>query len=59
MVPTQARKALKSEDCKTLWDFPVRTDKTFEHNRPDITLIDKKSKTCLLIDPAWAFVHSH
>ena len=59
MVHTQARKALKSEDCKTFWDFPVWTDKTFEHNRPDITLIDKKSKTFLLIDSAWAFVHSH
>ena len=38
-----------------MWDFPVQTDKTLEHNRPDITFIDKKSKKCLLIDPACSF----
>ena len=38
-----------------LWYFPVQTDKTLEHNRRDITVIDKKSKKCLLIDPACPF----
>ena len=38
-----------------LWDFAIQTDKTLEHNRPDITVIDKKSKKCLLIDPACPF----
>ena len=28
-------KVLESENCKILWDFPIQTDKTFEHNRPD------------------------
>ena len=38
-----------------MWDFPIQTDKTLEHNRPDITVIDKKSKKCILIDPAYPF----
>ena len=28
-------KVLESENCKILWDFPIQTDKTFEHNQPD------------------------
>ena len=46
---------LESEECKILWDFPIETDKTLEHNRPDITVIEKKTKKCLLIDPACPF----
>ena len=38
-----------------MWDFPIQADKTLEHNRPDITVIDKKSKKCILIDPACPF----
>ena len=48
-------KVLESEDCKILWDFSIQTDKTLEHNRPDITVIDKKSKKCVLIDRACSF----
>ena len=51
----KSEKVLKSEDCNILWDFPIQTDKTLEHNRPDITVIDKKSKECLLIDPTCPF----
>ena len=42
----------ESEDRKILRDFPIQTDKTLDHNQPDITVVDKKSKKCLLIDPA-------
>ena len=48
-------KVLESEECKILWDFPIQTDKTLEYNRPDITVIEKKTKKCLLIDPACPF----
>ena len=37
-------KVLESEDCKILWDFLIPIDKTLEHNKPDITVIDKKRK---------------
>ena len=43
------------EGCKILQDFPIHTDKTLKHNRPDITVIDKESKKYLLIDPACQF----
>ena len=33
-------------------DFPIQTDKILEHNRPDVTVIDKKNKKCVLIDRA-------
>ena len=48
-------KVLESEECKILWDFPIQTDKTLEHNRPGITVIEKKTKKYLLIDPACPF----
>ena len=48
-------KVLESESCKILWDFPIQADKTLEHNRPDITVIDKKNKKFILIDPACPF----
>ena len=38
-----------------MWVFPVQTNKFLEHNRPDITVIDKKSKKYLLIDLACLF----
>ena len=43
------------EDYKILQDFPIQTDKTLQHNRTDITVIDKESKKYLLIDPACQF----
>ena len=48
-------KVLESENCKILWDFLIQTDKNLEHNRPDITLIDKKNKKYILIDPTCLF----
>ena len=43
---------LESENYNILWDFPIQADKTLELNQPDITVIDNKSKKCLLIDLA-------
>ena len=48
-------KVLESEECKILWDFPIQTYKTLEQNRSDVTVIEKKTKKCLLIDPACPF----
>ena len=42
-------------DLVILWNFPIQTDKALEHNRPDITVIDKKCKKCILIDPTYPF----
>ena len=51
----EPEKVSESEDCKILWVFPIQTGKTPEHNRPNITVIDKNSKRCPLIDPACPF----
>ena len=44
------QKFLESENCKILRGFPIETDKTLEHNRPDITVIDKKNNKCILME---------
>ncbi|XP_041982517.1 uncharacterized protein LOC121735681 [Aricia agestis] len=43
---------LESPDYKLYWDRTILTDKTVHHNRPDITLHDKHSKTVYLVDVA-------
>ena len=55
MVYTQTRKSFRIWELQDLVRFPIHTDKTLEHDRPDITVIDKKSEKCLLIDPACPF----
>ena len=32
------------------WDFPIRTDRIMQANRPDIVIKHKQNKTCPLID---------
>ena len=33
-----------------LWDFPIRTDRTIQANRPDRVIKHTQNKTCQLID---------
>ncbi|XP_045503596.1 uncharacterized protein LOC123700429 [Colias croceus] len=49
---------LDSPDFKMYWDRTILTDKTVHHNRPDITLHDKKNKTIYLIDIAIPNTHN-
>ena len=51
----QPKKVSESYDGKILWDFPIQVDKNLKHNQSDLTVIYKKSKKCLLIDPACPF----
>ena len=41
---------VEGDNVILLWDFPIRTDRTIQANRPDIIVKDFKEKTCLLID---------
>ena len=41
---------IDSKEFKLYWDRTIITDRTIHHNRPDITLHDKKHKTVYLID---------
>ena len=41
---------MENNKAKILWDFSIQTDKTIRANRPDLVIIDKTNKTCILID---------
>lgn len=43
---------LEATNVTLYWDRPMITDKTVDHNRPDIVLIDKEQNTATLIDIA-------
>ena len=42
----------ETEKVKILWDFSIRTDNYIQANKPDIVVVDKREKTCLIIDIA-------
>ena len=41
---------LENEDYKILWDFSIQTDHVIEARRPDLVVVDKKERTCKIID---------
>ena len=41
---------LENEDFKILWDFSIQTDHVIEARRPDLVLVDKKERSCEIID---------
>ena len=41
---------LENEDYKILWDFSIQTDHVIEARRPDLVVVDKKRRTCKIID---------
>ena len=43
---------VESSDVKILWDFTIQTDKKLPHNKPDIVVVKKTSRTCHIIDVA-------
>ena len=45
----------ENEEVKILWDIPIQTERKIDHNRPDLVLIQKKTKTCFVIDVACPF----
>ena len=49
---------LENETHRMYWDRTIITDKTIHHNRPDITLIDKKNRITYLIDVAVPNTHN-
>ena len=42
----------ENERCKFLSDFTIQPEKVLERRRPDIVVIDKEKKECILIDQA-------
>ena len=43
---------LENEQAKIMWNFPVQTDHTIRHNKPDILLVDKNERHAIIIDIA-------
>ena len=43
---------MENEKCKILWDFTIQTDRVIGAKRPDITILDKETSECQLIDIA-------
>lgn len=48
----RAEKVVENEEVKVLWDFNVYVDKYIEARRPDIIIVKKKEKECVIIDIA-------
>ena len=40
----------ENEDYKILWDFSIQTDHVIEARRPDLFVVDKKDRSCKIID---------
>ena len=43
---------VENDDIKLLWDFNIRCDNMIEARRPDIVVLHKKEKECLIVDVA-------
>ena len=41
---------LENEDYKILWDFSIQTDHVIEARTPDLVVVDKKERSCKIID---------
>ena len=48
----QPRAVEENEKVKILWNFSVQTDHAIQHNKPDIIVIDKRTKVAHIIDIA-------
>ena len=41
---------LENEDYKILWDLSIQTHHVIEARRPDLVVVDKKERSCKIID---------
>ena len=49
---------LKNETHKLLTDFKIQTDHLISARRPDLIIVNKKKRTCRIVDFAVAADHS-
>lgn len=55
MMEKHCCKEERYNNNKLLWDFLIQTDHKIEHNRPAIVVIDKKERSCTIINIACPF----
>ena len=46
----EPKSVLENEDYKIFWDFSIQTDHVIEARRPDLVVVDKKDRSCKIID---------
>ena len=44
--------AVEDDDVKLIWDINIQCNNVIEARRPDLILVDKKAKLCVIIDVA-------
>ena len=44
--------AVEDDDVKIIWDVNIQFDNVIESSRPDLILMDKKAKSCVITDVA-------
>lgn len=44
-----------SETSKTLWDFPIKTDQSLDHNRPSRVVMEEMHHIYYVVDCACPF----
>ena len=43
---------VKDDDVKLIWDVNIQCDNVIKARRPNLILVDKKAKSCVIIDVA-------
>ena len=43
---------MEDDDVKLIWDINIQCDTIIEVRRPDLILVNKKAKSCVIIDVA-------
>ena len=43
---------MEDDDVKLIWDINIQCDNVIGARRPDLILVDKKAKSCVIIDVA-------
>ena len=43
---------IESDKVKLLWDFTIQCDYQIEHRRPDMVVVEKTERKCIIIDIA-------
>ena len=52
MVQPHSQEGMESERHKMFWDFPIQTDHHVKASKPDIVVLDKNTRECLINDVA-------
>ena len=51
----KTEKVIETDEIKILWDTRIQKDKVIENSRPDIVVLNKITRKCVLIDIAYPF----